>query len=508
MFRSTPTGRTSFLLLAVLHSIAFSQENKDAIAGARQVGDPGHFSYGQFDAWEKRLLENVHRPDGPEEVYGLLTAGYWGDKGQRVVEVRGSVAMLCWYSDRARSRTRLLSPHEIDELRRFVDDHKVDALPPLETNVMDGMQYEYVHLSPTANRRVFMNNPGSLGTEGTVYESLTKLFERLTTRGTYRYRYEAIEAGAPLKLVFADDERSVQSVWAKGNDVRVLVGDGQHGPLVGHTLVDGRLGRLVTMPIPSPKPWKSDWDDVPSEMNAQPAYNLYPWQVQVGQSRVRAGYVGDDGGLWLCGPEDRLELVSTGHYRRPVASPDGRWVVAGKYDDWRGPGQVVRVEVASGTEHIVPAAPADKAFPVAYLQSHAKMLLVSERYPCNPHSKRTSVGPDEAIYYLLEVATGRCEQVSGEFRPLRDLTYRPLQSTGAPHEFWAAVYDKPSDKTAIGRYDTKSFSFQPLTPVPKLRFSSMNMWVDEPNRKAFIVYNGHLLIAKLEGSRAEPQMPK
>ncbi|UCC31638.1 MAG: hypothetical protein JSU86_05040 [Phycisphaerales bacterium] len=504
MFRSAPTGRTTLLLLAILHSIGFSQENKNTITGARQVGDPGHFSYGQFDAWEKRLLDNVHRPDGPEEVYGLLTAGYWGDKGQRVVEVRGPKAVLCWYSERARSKTRLLSPEETEGLRRFVDHNKVDELPPLVTNVRDGIQYEYVHFSGTANRRVFMNNPGVFGTEGSVYNRLTRLFERLTNRGSYSYRYEAIEAGVSLKLVFADDKHPVQSVWAEGNDVRVLIGDGRHGPLIGRTFADGRLGRSVTMPIPSPKPWESDWGDVPSELNAPPAYNLYPWQVQVGESRVRTGSVGEDSGLWLCGPENRIELVSTGHYRRPVASPDGRWVVAGKHDDWRGPGQVVRVGVASGMEHIVPAAPADQAFPVAYLLSHLKMLVVSERYPFNPHSARTSVGPDEPIYYLLDVATGICEQVSGEFRPLRDLTYRPLQSAGTPHEFWAAVYDKSSDKTAIGRYDTKSFSFQPLTSVPTLRFSSMNMWVDEPRRKAFIVYNGHLLVARLEGSRTEP----
>ena len=105
--------------------------------------------------------------------------------------------------------------------------------------------------------------------------------------------------------------------------------------------------------------------------------------------------------------------------------------------------------------------------------------------------------PETPEFYLLDAATGSVQPVKGEFRPLEELTYRPLQPTGAPDEFWAAVHDKKTKETSVGRYNTKTFSFQPAVKLPEIKLSSMDIWVDEKEAKVYFVYEGHLLSAPL-----------
>jgi hypothetical protein len=60
------------------------------IIGARQGGDdPGHHSYTDFDKRESELLSLMSGDDANDEVYALLTAGYWGNAGQTVIARKG-----------------------------------------------------------------------------------------------------------------------------------------------------------------------------------------------------------------------------------------------------------------------------------------------------------------------------------------------------------------------------------------------------------------------------------
>src|SRR5262249_29971401 len=64
------------------------------ILGARQGFDPSHHSFGQFDQLENQLRDEVRKPDGDDEIFALLSAGYWGDAGQIVIRVRQGKAEL------------------------------------------------------------------------------------------------------------------------------------------------------------------------------------------------------------------------------------------------------------------------------------------------------------------------------------------------------------------------------------------------------------------------------
>jgi len=148
------------------------------ILGARMDFDPGHHSYDEFDAWEKRLRDEVRGKDGPEEVHALLSAGYWGNVGQVVIRIRQQKAECSVYGRNKRLAVRSLTPTELKGLRAFIARHGIDDLPPLNIEVYDGIQYEYLHLTKNRGRRVFMNNPDTRD-DTPVYVRLTEFFADL-----------------------------------------------------------------------------------------------------------------------------------------------------------------------------------------------------------------------------------------------------------------------------------------------------------------------------------------
>ncbi|HEY2847428.1 MAG TPA: hypothetical protein VGI80_06370, partial [Pyrinomonadaceae bacterium] len=64
--------------------------------------------------------------------------------------------------------------------------------------------------------------------------------------------------------------------------------------------------------------------------------------------------------------------------------------------------------------------------------------------------------------------------------------------------------DSERNATDVGTVDTRTFTFSPLLRVPKIKFDSMGMWVDEPHQKVYFVYRGHLLSLPLKVDTPAP----
>ncbi len=226
------------------------------------------------------------------------------------------------------------------------------------------------------------------------------------------------------------------------------------------------------------------------------------WQARSGNYEIRAGQYGK-GGLWQVNQSQEIERRE-GNYAFPITS--GNWVVAAKTDgSWGIPNYVVRVNLQTGKEYKIDIQPADNFNPVSFVPAHNKVLLYRAKDEYGYRKKENNPSPETPEYYLLDAATGKTELVKGEFRPLIQQTFRPLQPTGKPFEFWAAIYDRSKNRTEIGRYNAKNFSFKAVLIVPEISLSSMNIWVDEPEAKVYFIYQGNY---SLEGHLLSLPLPK
>jgi len=465
------------------------------ILGARQGFDPGHHTFGQFDNLENQLRDEVRKPDGDDEIFALLSAGYWGDAGQIVIRVRQGKAELFTYKDRSRLWRRALGADELKSLRAFIAENRVDDLAPLNTLVFDGMQYEYAHLTRDGGRRVFMNNPGTANTGGSVYDLLVERFREIVKREKLEVHYRLSERVKELEILLADDNKQVKAIWKSGNDLRALVEDERAGSFNWRSFADGKLGVSVSKPdgffILGAR---DNMPEEPKKMDAPEHHNLAPWQARSGDDTIRAGTWKDQRGLWRCRKGKAPIKVASGYYALPVVTPDGRWAVVAKTDtDWSKPNFIYRVDLESGKEFKVGVPAADTFNPVAFIPSHGKVLLLRAR--------DDGAGPDRPEYRLLNPTTGATQVVSGRFEPWEQQTYRPLQPSGASDEVWAAIYNEQKEVTEVGRYNTKSFAFIPRVSFPDINFDSMQMWVDEAEGRIYVAYNNHLLRLPLQRQR-------
>ena len=58
--------------------------------------------------------------------------------------------------------------------------------------------------------------------------------------------------------------------------------------------------------------------------------------------------------------------------------------------------------------------------------------------------------------------------------------------------------DFEKNETRLGIYNAKWLTFTAVRTIPKIKFNSMNMWVDEAGNKVYFVYRGHLLALPLK----------
>jgi hypothetical protein len=189
--------------------------------------------------------------------------------------------------------------------------------------------------------------------------------------------------------------------------------------------------------------------------------------------------------------------VQAGHYDSPSISPTGKWVIATKYDDEEGGSHLVRINVLTGKEFNVETEDQYYLSPEVFVPSLNRFLLGTD---FNGDSDEGPGGDDyqPSKFLLLDPETGRITPATGELRPLAQQKFRPLQQSGKANEFWAAIKDREKRETDVGIYDLAHLKFTPVLKIPKIQFDSMDMWVDETERKIYFVYGGQLLSLPLK----------
>ncbi|MDB6003092.1 MAG: hypothetical protein JWR15_79, partial [Prosthecobacter sp.] len=388
-------------------------------------------------------------------------------------------------------------------LTQFISQNQVDELPPLTLQVDDGIQYEYVSITSAGGRRVFMNNPGSYRHNDTkewdkdsVYVCLVDLFRKLMEdEARMSVHYHAAGQIKGLSLIVPREQMNVRTVMV------------QNGKLIMHAVLPGhdeprwmpvndreRSKRVTDAPVLTRTNGGFSGDFMVSDhwLNAD-------WLTAFhgGYARPANRKRDDLDGLWQCRAGKEPELFAEGVYSSPIASADGSWVVAAHVlgDSWAQPNDVVRINAITRMVTPLKLSPADNFNPVTRLPKSGKILVHRSRDAPAPGIEPDQ-GPEKGEYHLLDPATGELERVTGEFGPLHDESWRPLQPTGQPGVVWAALSTyNPGDPqpTMIGRYDLRTFAFTKVMEVPGMSFTSMNFWVDEKAHTVFLAINGDLL---------------
>jgi hypothetical protein len=488
------------------------------ILGARMSHDPGHFSYGNLGEIQDLLRKQVLAARGPLEIHALLSAGYWGDVGQVWVEVEGEKAMLVNDQGGGRFRTRSLAASELAELRSYLSKNRVDDLPPLTLPVDDGIQYEYVHLTAEGGRRVFMNNPGTysgglaghgsmfvpaldvdLEVNDSVYVGLVRLFQKLMeNKSGLKVAYRTATPVRGLKIVIPHEQKNVRAVME------------QNGVLMVHAVRPGsEIGRWVAVavegvPDKTEKTWKGPVVTLPNGgfpegFQALAHLVTAPWLSVASGGYLRPATREKDEmqGLWLCREKQEPELIVKGVFASPITSLDGQWAVAARVlgRSWAEPNDVVRINLATREAIPLKLAAADDISTITRLPGSGNILIRRTRDEHAPGIE-PEAGPEKAEYHLLDPATGKLERVKGEFGPLQDESWRPLQPASQRGVVWAAVptYDNNEPKSVkIGRYDLRTFAFTKVMEIPGMHFTSMDLWVDEKEHVVYLAVNGDLL---------------
>jgi hypothetical protein len=478
------------------------------ILGNRTEGDPGHVSFSEFDHIEEALRRSVLEPGGPDEILALLSAGYWGGRGQIIVRVRGGKARLEFVPDEARRFERDLTASELASLRALLAAKKVDTLGPLDTAVADGIQLELVRVTKAGGRRVFMNNPDMF--KG-VYAELCAGFQSLLAAPGLTLHYDLARQLPGLEVLVADPAWQVAGVMLEGG--KPIIEVVSEAPEWGSGLPLPKQARLarpappreekahlwLTWPAAQPVaadrlgPLSLSDEELPKNMQREAHLNEHGWANRRDGAAYVVAEVARKDGLWRLASGRAPALVAAANLASPVLSRDGRWVLAARAQKtWAEPNDLVRIDTRSGRIQRVDIPAADNLEPI--ITTPQGVLAVRFRDDADALGPGTKVtGPEKPEYFVVDPGTARVRKLDGgDFTPIPNDSRHPFQPAG-PDTIWAAKWDEAMQASLIGRYDLRRFAFTPVMELRGLRVGTDDIWVDEPAARVYAVYGGHLL---------------
>lgn len=491
------------------------------ILGARWWFDPGHVTFGAFDETEKKLRDLVLKEKGPEVIYALLSEGYWGGDGQRILAVENGKTILRGDDGNGRTRECEVPAAEMRSLVDWLERERIEDLPPFDTGTADGIQWEFVRLNRDGGRRIFMNNPPSgvgaprvefedarPGPEPAIYGELTRRFTTLTERPMHVV-YRTLAALPGHHVVHPREKGEVVAIRTEKDQLVAGVRLPSEDATAWHRVAESGLSKDFQMKKREEKPADEPDDDKAVEVHEGPFRGKKLQPIWVNEKR--------EDGLWVLAKDGKAELIAKGNFSRPVVCPGGEWIVVAKTppgESWAAPNGVMRIHLPDKRMIPVELPPADNFNPLAWIAAHQRVLLYRQRDDPSllpPRDQEDpNAGPEKPEFYLLDPITGTHQRVEGDFRPLQRLEGHDLQSTGKPNEFWAVVIEKaddPNPTAVLGKYSTEQFRFTESLRFPKIWFHSWDCFIDQANHFVWVAVNGDLLQLRLPETDQDSPAP-
>jgi hypothetical protein len=457
------------------------------------------YSISQFDDEEKKLQNEVLSSPDISGIYAY---------GDSVVRIYSDKALFSRQEDESRYRERTLEKEEFETLKSYLARSRVDELPPFLSCPNDCAAKELLLLSRAGGRRVYVRSEN----KPDFFSGLESILDDMARRpGKLKYWLAADVPG--LEIIFANDRYRAESVWKSGNDLRLLIADKvkekeinkeirqkarEEGPEYMNTAYAeaGRRrfehyswrglngGELVTVEAAPPQNFF-----LPSIDDLGPPADQETWKAGAGKFELRAS---TDGLFKVSG--GKSVKIATGSFSSPIVTASGRWAIANRFDPDDGPAKLVRVDLL--TNRVTPVRNADDTSmnPVAYVASVNRFLIGLRSSDSEYDEVQNGYDDGTGTYFWLSPETGQIAPTGeADLRPIGQQRFRPLQPSTTPFEFWAAIPDREKGETTFGLYSTKSFTMRPVLRLPRIRFNSQLMWVDEAASRLYFIYEGHVL---------------
>ncbi|MBV9242744.1 MAG: hypothetical protein JO314_12135 [Acidobacteria bacterium] len=499
--------------------------NYEIVAALFQsIGDPslyngwsGTGNDPELEKVERRLQDEVKRDPSLIGIYAY---------GGNYIRIYQNKVLYSLEEDDSRYHERPLTHEEFEDIKSYLVMQRADELPPF---LYCGGAYctskELLMIGRNGGRRVYIAGDDT-GGDPEFFGGLNKYFEGLQKdQGVLKY---ALSRDIPgLEIVYANDANSVAAVWGDANGVYVAASDNAVRRKVEHEIAllndpdgdaadpDQDLHLPPTEMTPEAKAaWqKHRWEGYgwftvagnalngatqPSGVDLIPASGTRQesWKGRVGAIEIRAA----EDGLYKMQAGRSTKLLD-GVFSNAVVSVDGRWALVNKANGEDGVG-LERVDLTTRREYpVVFENEYGQWSPVALLPGTNAILLKHEDYGQGDSISDEDTPPDgvdPTAFKIIDAATGNELQSRGEVRGFGQQTFRPLQHASRPGELWVAIPDSEKNATDVGTIDTRTYTFKPVLRVPRIKFDSMGMWVDEPHQKLYFTYRGHLLSLPLK----------
>jgi HEAT repeat protein len=470
---------------------------------------------------EKSLVDEVKKDTGLLAVYSF---------DANHIRVYKDHALFSWDEDDSRYRERRLSKNELESFKAYLARKDADEMPPyVPCTAPYCSAKELLMIERTGGRRVYFTSEDPSGSgDHEFVTGLLGIFRQWKEQpSTLKYSMSREIPG--LEVVFASDDLKAETIWkGDGNDIRIVgsvtairksVNDKiqnlehvededeeidyeatarKRNDLYEKTLYEGYgWYKLVNGGAESGADRPPQVDFIPARDGHAVQPTAEQWKARTATVEIRAS----ETGLYKI-VRDKLVQVRQGAYTSPVISPDGRWVIASKKED-EGLSSLVRIELGTGKEVALGGEDAQNYSPITIAPLINRALIAEsfdgyeDNYDLNGTDGLPSDDPPSSGMRFVDLFSGKTYPVTGEVRPLYQQTFRSLQTAPKPNEYWAAIPDREKNETVVGIYDAKTLSFVQNIRVPKIRFNSMQMWVDNRALKLYFVYRGHVLTLPL-----------
>ena len=390
---------------------------------------------------EQPHVDEFRRDDDLREL--IVFSSSW-DPGNETVLIRRDDrrAEIAWSDAAGREWYRDLGAAEWNALRGFLESNRVDDLPTLPHQAHDGIWHEYLRLTPEGGSRLSINNPGCALPESAIYVKLVDRFGTPLERGEWKLRY-ALSASQPgLEVLFASRKVNVAAFRLAEGRCYVLIHHDRdrwrEAPATWHLLAGDGAGT----PVPEP----------PS-----PGISAFPEAER---------------------PTADVARILGQHLDETCFSPDRRWCIA-TLKEFEG---LFLVDLVAKRARGIPLTNERAPERVAWIDFHQAFL-------CTRNST-------DSPHVLVDPVSGEAREVDGVFRPLHWYGFDDLIPAGEPGVFWATLRGtdiRPDRSTWVGRYDLRTFRFEPVLDFPRMAFDMDEIAVDREAGELYVRYEGHLL---------------